>query len=356
MKVIITSPSFDTNQNVSGISSLVQLIISSNLNCEYLHFELGKRDEENRKLLWFFRNIKAYLRWFHLMFAQKDALIHFNLPLGKLSVIRDTPLILIARIMNRRMIIHLHGGDFLMREKNPRWMQYFLRLNFSGKNPKVVLSSLEKEALIQKLKSDRIFVLPNCVALNEAREFNRSFGSDEILTLLFLGRISLSKGIEIILHAMESLKKRDLHFKFIMAGKGPDENVFIKKFSDLLGKDFEFKGVVSGKQKTKLLKECNVFLLPSFFEGLPMALLESMSFGLVPVVTSVGSVKNVVSDGKNGIIVSVYSSEEIVAAVEKLSQDKGYMQILSTNAQQYVFNNFGPEEYIARLNKIYNYE
>ena len=141
-----------------------------------------------------------------------------------------------------------------------------------------------------------------------------------------------------------------------MAGKGPEEKVFIQKFSDLLGIDFEFKGVVSGDQKTGLLKECNVFLLPSFYEGLPMALIESMSFGLVPITTNVGSIKYVIGDGINGIIVNTHSSEEIAFAIEKLSKDKEYMSELSKNARQYIFNNFNPEEYIARLNEIYSYE
>jgi glycosyltransferase involved in cell wall biosynthesis len=104
------------------------------------------------------------------------------------------------------------------------------------------------------------------------------------------------------------------------------------------------------------LKKCNVFLLPSFFEGLPIALLESMSFGLVPIVTNVGSIINVVNDGINGMIVNSHSSEDIAFAVEKLSKEKEYLKELSINARQYIFSNFKPEAYISRLNEIYNYE
>ena len=154
--------------------------------------------------------------------------------------------------------------------------------------------------------------------------------------------------------AMESLKKKKIKFKFFMAGKGPEEKLFIQKFNDLLGTDFEFKGVVSGDQKTELLKKCNVFLLPSFYEGLPMALIESMSFGLVPVTTNVGSIKNVIENGINGIIVSTHSSEEIAFAIEKLSKDKECLELLSKNARQFIFRNFNPEVYIARLNEIYS--
>jgi glycosyltransferase involved in cell wall biosynthesis len=141
-----------------------------------------------------------------------------------------------------------------------------------------------------------------------------------------------------------------------MAGKGPDERVFVQKFGELLGKQYEFRGVVAGRQKSELLEMCNVFLLPSFFEGLPMALLESMSFGIVPITTNVGSIKFVINNGNNGIIVNKNSSEEIASAIEKLYTDKDYMQELSTNARKYIFSNFKPDAYIAKLNEIYNYE
>ena len=356
MKILITSPSLDTNQNVSGISSVTQFIISYNNENEYLHFELGRKDNENRNLFWFFRILKTYFKWGYLLLTHKGILVHFNLALAKPSIIRDSPLILIARSLRIRMIIHLHGGDYLMHKKNPFWMNYILKKVFSGKNPIIVLSPLEKKVLQQKGNNKEIFILPNCIGLKEAREFDRFHNNNEILMLLFLGRISIDKGIEFFLQAMESLKKKGIKFKFIMAGKGPEEKVFIQKFNDLLGIDFEFKGVVSGDQKTELLKKCNVFLLPSFYEGLPMALIESMSFGLVPITTNVGSIRYVIRDGINGIFVNTHSSEEIAYAIEKLSKDKEYMHELSKNARQYIFNNFNPEEYISRLNEIYSYE
>jgi glycosyltransferase involved in cell wall biosynthesis len=121
----------------------------------------------------------------------------------------------------------------------------------------------------------------------------------------------------------------------------------------LLQDDFEFKGVVSGEKKIKVLKKNNVFLLPSFFEGIPLALLESMSFGLVPITTNVGSISYVISDKENGLLVNTRSSEEIALAIEKLSLDRMFKNRLSINARNYIFQNLKPEEYVSQLNKIY---
>lgn len=356
MKVIITSPSLNINQNVSGISSVTKFIIDKDHSNDYLVFELGKKDDEKRNIFWFFRIVKIYARWCYWMLFKWNALIHFNIALAKRSIIRDSPLILIAKLLRKKMIIHLHGGEYLTDKQMPPWMKYLLRLCFSGKNPVVVLSPIEQVALREKLNASNLFVLFSCVDLNEAKVFIRKFKKDEMIRLLFLGRISIYKGIELIYQALKVLKQKGVRFKFTMAGRGPEEESYVEKFTMLLHDDFEFKGVVSGDRKTKILQENNVFLLPSFFEGMPVALLESMSFGLVPITTNVGSIKHVITHDKNGIFVKLFSSEEIVYAVERLAKDKAYKNKLSINARNHIFNNFKPEEYIVHLNEIYNYE
>jgi glycosyltransferase involved in cell wall biosynthesis len=355
MNIIITSPSLDPNTNVTGISAVTQFIINNNENYNYIHFELGKKDAERRNILWFLRILLTYFNWIVILFKNKDALVHFNFALSKPSIIRDSPLIILSRLFGTQMIIHLHGGEYLMHRKMPLWMKLILKLDFSGSIRKVVLSTLEAEALKSRLKTKNVFVLPNCVDLEDARKFNRESKTIFNLNLLFLGRISEKKGIEYIYLALQSLKEKGIKFKFVMAGKGEEESIYVPKFKELLGNDFQFPGVVFGQDKIKLLEESNIFLLPSFFEGLPMSLLESMSFGMVPIVTEVGSIKHVITNGVNGIIVRKYSFDDIVSAIERLSADHSYMYSLGQNARQYIFTNFNPKEYIYRLNQIYNY-
>lgn len=356
MKIIITSPSLDANNNVSGISSITEFIINNNTNQTYIHFELGKKDADKRNIAWLFRIMKSYIRWCRLLLCERSAFVHFNIALTKPSIIRDSPLIMITRILRTRMIIHLHGGEFLMHQEMPLWMKLILKICFSGKNPKITLSEIEEKILKSRLGIGNILVLPNCVDIKDASVFCRDYGKQSKLKLLFLGRISEKKGIEFIYLALRLLKEKGLKFNFIMAGKGEEEALYLRKFQELLGEDFAFKGVVSGKAKTMLLKESNVFLLPSFFEGLPMALLESMSFGLVPITTDVGSIKYLIKNGTNGLLIKKYSSEDIVTAVEQLSENPLYMQSLSQNAQQFIFKNYNPTEYIFRLNQIYDYD
>ncbi len=352
--ILITAPSLDTKHNVSGISSVTNFIISNNTTRNYKHFELGRKDNEKRNLAWVFKIIRTMFKWVSAIRDKEIALVHFNFPLSKPSVLRDAPLLILTKLFRKKMIIHLHGGDYLTSKKAPRWMRFILKRVFSGNNPVIVLSPLEKKVITEEYSIKNVTVLPNCVDLKDAKAFNRSFDDNGIFNILSIGRISIPKGIERIYQSLVLLKQRNVKLNFYLAGTGPEEAAYKEKFSALLGDAFHFEGIVSGKTKTALFERCNVYLLPSYFEGLPMSLLESMSFGLVPIVTGVGSIKYVVTTGETGVIVDNDPAAETDAAIKSFETDTALLKKLSVNASRFIFENYNPENYIARLNTLYD--
>jgi glycosyltransferase involved in cell wall biosynthesis len=353
-RIVIISPSLDISKNIGGISTVAGFVIKNNKKYNYSHFELGKYDKEKRSAFYLLRILKGWINWFFLMFRGKNIILHFNIALEKRSLIRDAPLLLLAHFLKKKLVIHIHGGFYLEKEEMPKWIKTVLTSILSGNEPKIVLSSLEQELIVRKYQAKNVFVLPNSLDTEEAKKFKRVCLTETPLRLLFIGRIVKDKGIEYIFEALKVLREREVSFKFIMAGSGEDKDEYVGRFSETLGESFEYRGVISGDAKTDLLKECNVFLLPSFYEGLPISLLECMSFAQVPVVTDVGSIKNVVKDGLNGIIIRKYSSEDIYEAIIKLNTEKDLMVTLGTAAQEDIFNFFNPVKYIEELNRIYD--
>ena len=134
--MLITSPSLDSQKNIGGISSVTGFIIDNNSKYNYRHFELGKHDRENRGIFWFLRIIKAWFSWFFLMIVKRNMLIHFNVALEERSLIRDFPLILFSRMLGKRQVIHLHGGELLNKEKVGKWIENSCSFAFPVKNPK----------------------------------------------------------------------------------------------------------------------------------------------------------------------------------------------------------------------------
>lgn len=82
MKVIINSPSLDPKVNVSGISSVAQFIISNNKEVNYIHFEVGRKDTESQGFLSrIIRILRNKKEWAQLLKQNKDAVVHYNIPL-----------------------------------------------------------------------------------------------------------------------------------------------------------------------------------------------------------------------------------------------------------------------------------
>ena len=353
MRIAITAPSLDTNANISGISSVASFILRHNTGCEYRHFLIGRRDGQPRNISWLVETLKLYPQWLWTLFTGGIDLVHFNLSLERCSLVRDLPLIVLARLLRFRILIHVHGGEYLAKTPIPAWLARVIALSF-GSCPVAVLSPIEKLAIEKALRRAGVFVLPNCVDIGEAGAFARDASPAEPLTVLYMGRISESKGIDDAIEAIELARQDGTNIRFVVAGSGPAADAFVERCRRALGPDFEFKGVVAGADKAQTLGSCDVFLLPSHFEGLPMALLESMAFGLAPITTRVGSIPTVIEHGKNGLFVDIKSPSQIAATLRALAADRNYLRALSRSARERMIEHCSVRRYLELLNEVYN--
>lgn len=352
MDIIIVSPSLDTTQNVSGISSVTQFIINNNPSQNYIHFEQGKKDNEVGGIRRIFPLMAKLKEWKKLLAEYPQATIHYNFPLSKASIIRDVPFIKYAQKKKRKIVIHLHGGVYLTSKKTPSCLNTMLKMVFKENTPVVALSELERKAIVERYAVKTISVLPNCVEIKEQPPIKDT--KEESLTIGYIGRITKEKGMEYLLEATKTLKKEGVKFKLMLAGKEDIQDEFIPLFKEILCEDFVYEGVVSGNKKDEFINKLDLFILPSFFEGLPMSLLECMASGVAPVTTNVGSISDVVIDGKNGLFIEVKDSLSIYNAINELDRDRERLYKISFEAYQTIKSKFSPKEYIKQLNNIYN--
>ncbi len=212
--------------------------------------------------------------------------------------------------------------------------------NRDNKDNIILLNSLNQRAIASDLNLE-----PTCEAsaLNQRRA----------LILGYLGRIEPNKGMTELLAALKKLKAEGIKFKVRFAGKEQTEGEYLPKFKEALGDDFEYCGLVSGEAKREFLDSLDVFVMPTYFEGLPMSLLETMSYGVVPVVTEVGSIPTVVKDGENGLFVKEKDVESICEALKKLDDDRSLLAKMSVEARRTIQENFSATKYVERLNEIY---
>ena len=139
-----------------------------------------------------------------------------------------------------------------------------------------------------------------------------------------------------------------------------------------LGGNFEYVGLVSGKTKELFMRSLDIFIMPTYFEGLPMSLLECMSYAITPVVTPVGSIPTVVdsidtttrdvsgkynleavTEGMDGVFIKKQDVRSIIDAVKLLYDNREMTRKLGLNARKRIIQEFSPNEYIEKLNSIY---
>ena len=374
-KVIITAPSLDPEKNVSGVSSVVQFIIENNKEVEYVHFELGKKDKEKRGFGNVTRVWRCYKKWKKWLedTDTESTLIHYSFPLSTPSILRDPFFMRYALRRGMKMMVHLHGGYFLTAKSTPFPIRWILRWVFAWNVPFVVLSDSEKETLQERYGVRNVFVLPNCVNIPSLSENVVDSDRNRPLRLGYLGRIEPNKGMTELLSACKRLIDEGLPFELYFAGQEKREGEYLPAFANALGERFHYVGLVSGKAKDDFFRHLDVFIMPTYFEGLPMSLLESMSYGVMPLVTPVGSIPRVIrgheiasvtgTEGSdetswgdvdaNGIFLREKDVGSIVESVRFLSNHRSLVCQLGRNARVTICDRFSPVNYISELNSLY---
>ncbi|MES2278373.1 MAG: glycosyltransferase family 4 protein [Bacteroidota bacterium] len=353
MNILITAPSLDTTKNVSGVATVVNTIIENDQHHNFFHYLLGSPDKRLSKPAWAFELIKQLAVFPFFIRKHKIDIVHQNLPFDPKGLTREFFINLWCRLMRVPVLLHVHGGVFLMDKiKNPLYLS-LANAVFKHSKKVVVLSDLEKNALARLYNYNEASVLYNSINTKTLKTEGRQYDAANP-KLLFLGRIHESKGIEDIYNAFKKIEP-GINFTFILCGAGPLKDTMVPQFEALLGSKFEFKGIVSGEAKNNIIKNADFFLLPSRYgEGLPMALLECMAAGVVPIVTDDASMKFIIQDMENGIRVKKSDPEDLFRKVMMNIQDTSLRDKLSANAEKTVVEHYDISAYIIGLNKIYN--
>jgi glycosyltransferase involved in cell wall biosynthesis len=155
-------------------------------------------------------------------------------------------------------------------------------------------------------------------------------------TLLFIGWLDITKGVMDFLHAISRLIAEGAPaFKVLIAGQGHASELvldYVKTHG--LEAQVSLLGWIDGEQKQRTFEAADVFVLPSYFEGLPNSMIEAMASGLPVVVTPVGNIRDAVQHGKQGLLVAPKDVGGLTAALNELIGDWELRARLGTNAHQ----------------------
>jgi glycosyltransferase involved in cell wall biosynthesis len=314
VRVLQLGPDLDVR---GGVSSVEQLI------CDYLPTYVNishvpTMNEGSRLArLWLFGRACTTL-WRSLESIEPTVVhIHFA---SRGSTLRKMLLAQIVLHARRPLILHAHGAGFDKFHRGlPRALRQMVDRTLQQANLVIALSSQWRDFFIGEceLAPSQVVVLPNPVRV-PARCPDRS-GRTEV-QFLHLGRLGKRKGSYDVVHAFTALPEElRARARLVLAGDGDVDGV--RQLAAGLGERVQVLSWIDAHERDRLLAESDVFVLPSYAEGVPMSLLESMAAGLPSITTAVGGIPDVFRHGSEGTLVTPGDHAQITAAMANYIQD-----------------------------------
>jgi glycosyltransferase involved in cell wall biosynthesis len=294
--------------------------------------------------------LSSVLRLTAALMSGKVALVHCHCAAYG-SFVRKSILASIARIFGVPVILHLHGGA--MQKFYSRLFPLFRRFVSSQlRKASIVLVLTEswREFVETIAPGSKVMVLPNYVPLPLTVMRLRS-GPE--IQVLFLGLVAEQKGIYELLSAFRLAIADVPQLKLVVAGDGEIEKA--RAFASGLGlkSKVEFCGWVSGQAKERLFATSEIFVLPSHHEGLPVSILEAMSWRLAVVATNVGGVPDVIRDQVDGLIVSPGDVASLAASLVRLAKDESMRTAMAAAGRSRVERAFSADVVLPKLEGLY---
>lgn len=283
--------------------------------------------------------VKALFR-ISLTFLNKNKKIAHVHMASHSSFFRKSTIIIFLRMLKIPIVIHLHSGyfnTFFADELNSA-MQKYVKWIFSLANKTIVLTNSWNTWYKNEINSNNSIVIYNGVKdyyNQKSIELNKREKN-----ILFIGRLDKKKGIYDLLYAFEEVLQHIPDVKLVICGNGEIEEckTLVNELS--IGKSVDFLGWIGEKEKYKLLNEAKIFVLPSYYEGLPMGVLEAMSAGIGIVTTNVGGIPEAIENEKNGLLIEPNQLEQLSQSLISLLENENKLKVFSTQARKDFANKF----------------
>ena len=352
---------------MGGVGAYYQTLLNSSLPDQVdLHFV--QTSSQNRELSSTgkatFSNLIAAIqdcwRFTKAVLVNRPQLTHISTAIG-LSFVKHTYCAFIARLLGSRVLLHPHCSLSMLYYERSRWWQWYFRGVIRMTNGVVALSK-EWLQLSSIVPGRTAFYLPNAVNLKVFHPAMEKHISEENIMksckVLYLGWLGKTKGSFDLLNAAAAIHSQGMGMSFDLVGGPlvPDEleqlreQILASKMEDYV----RLHSLTYGKEKVDLLQNADIFVYPSYFEGMPMAVLEAMACGLPIVATRVGGLPDLIQDGVNGILVEPREPEQLASALCKLATDHELRASMGKASFQLATEQYDIEQHVTKLIRIYN--
>ncbi len=261
----------------------------------------------------------------------------------------------LPKLFGKKCVATIHGLD----HQRAKWGKFASWYILTGEKCAVrfadeiiVLSENVQNYFSDTYKRKTVFV-PNGVNRPEiaaAEEITRLYGLSKDEYILFLGRLVPEKGVKYLIEAYKKLKTDK---KLVIAGGSSDTSVYERECKELAGDDKRiiFTGFIQGRRLEELYSNAYVYVLPSDLEGMPLSLLEAMSYGNCCLTSDIPECATVTCD--YGVTFEKGNVEDLADKLQFLCDNEEKVAKYKSEAADYICNRYNWDDVTARTLQIY---
>jgi glycosyltransferase involved in cell wall biosynthesis len=317
VRVLQLGPDLDVR---GGISTVEQLI------CDHLPTYANIRHVATMNERGWFARLFAFTRSVGALWRTLDTpeptVVHIHFA-SRGSTLRKMLLAQMVIRARRPFILHAHGAGFDKFHRGlPAPVRHLVNRTLQQANLVIALSSQWRDFFIREceLAPSQVTVLANPVRV-PARCMERP--GRKTVQFLHLGRLGKRKGAYDLVNAFAALPEGPgSRARLVLAGDGDVDGVRKQAAALGLGERVRVLPWIDASQRDRLLAESDVFVLPSFAEGVPMSLLEAMAAGLPSITTAVGGIPDVFTHGAEGLLVTPGDTTQLRDALTQYIVDE----------------------------------
>ncbi len=353
--VLLLGPARDA---VSGVSTHLNQLFESTLSSRFrlIQFQVGSEGRGHSRAATLRRLITSPFAFAVCLVRTRPQIVHINTSFEPKSYWRDIVYLALAKVMGCKVIYQVHGGalpaDFFA---GRRTLTALLRRVLSWPDAVVLLARSEMAAYAEFAPRARLVHIANAVSPGEAEVRAERNEEHRPLRIVYVGRLAAAKGVLETVEAVRILRDRGIDIYLRIAGSGPAEGEITQAIeANRLGDRTALVGAVFGSAKKQLWQQADVLAFPTYHrEGLPYALLEAMADSVVPVVSPVGAIPDVVQNEVNGLLVPARDAPALANALERLASDPPLLHRLALAARLRVVTHYSLARMAEEFDALY---
>ena len=287
---------------------------------------------------------------------QVDTLLIFTV--DGFSFIEKGSILLIGKLFGKSTIIAPRSGLFPNNFKQPIF-KWFIKFVFGNATWIVCQGQSWKDFFLGEIKNlnpDKLIVINNWINPDLYSDRIKYIQTEKII-ITYIGWFEEFKGIQDIIEVVDLVNSKPglaSKVEFRLAGMGSKYQEISNQLNAMNYNNVHLLGWVKNEDKTKLLKETDIYLQLSHVEGFPNSVLEAMASGKAVLCTDVGAVSDLVIDGVNGFTVSSRSPREAFRKLLLLIENKSFRLEMAKNAEGTVRERFVLDKAVEKFNIILN--